>query len=317
MFPLSVIVGVLLVVLLGRALTEPGENTTPYSQFKRYLERDQIAKIEITDTEIIGKIAPCRTTEKSETEKSESEKAKPPIKPTDSGNNVALTGPTKGAPSPVVAKSSAENNRAKESGSAAIAAASSKSSSDSSAPDNDLPVITKTTPFRTFFGDLRNDPDLTKQLAEHHVSFSYSSPSVLLPLIVGYVIPFGLIVVLLFWFTGSLRNASKAVMGFGRTRARVAGDKDTNVKFEDVAGCDEAKYELQEVVDFLKNPLRYTTLGAKIPKGVLLVGPPGTGKTLLSRAVAGEAGVPFFSLSGERICGNVCWRRRRPCARPL
>ena len=76
-------------------------------------------------------------------------------------------------------------------------------------------------------------------------------------------------------------------------------DKNTGVTFADVAGCDEAKVELQEVIDFLKNPDRYRSLGAKIPKGVLLVGPPGTGKTLLARAVAGEAGVKFFSLSGS------------------
>src|SRR3989440_2355672 len=76
-------------------------------------------------------------------------------------------------------------------------------------------------------------------------------------------------------------------------------DKETGVSFQDVAGCEEAKYELQEVVDFLKNPGRYQAIGAKIPKGVLLVGPPGTGKTLLARAVAGEARVPFFSLSGS------------------
>ena len=90
-------------------------------------------------------------------------------------------------------------------------------------------------------------------------------------------------------------------MSFGKSNARLVADKDTGVTFDDVAGCDEAKYELEEVVDFLKNPDRYLALGAKIPKGVLLVGPPGTGKTLLARAVAGEAHVPFFSLSGSEF----------------
>ena len=262
LFPLSIIVGVLLVILMGRAFTEPGENTIPLSQFKRYVARDQISKVEISDTEITGKIAPYRAPEKSDVSKSETGKS--------DADRASLPGK-----------------------SADTATAAPKSSADSSTPtssagDSDLPTITKITPFRTYYGDLRNDPDLVRELGEHHVSYSYTSPSILLPLIVSYILPFALIGLLLFWFTGSLRNASKAVMGFGRTRARVAGDKDTNVKFEDVAGCDEAKYELQEVVDFLKNPLRYTTLGAKIPKGVLLVGPPGTGKTLLSRAVAGE-----------------------------
>src|SRR5262249_22772154 len=86
---------------------------------------------------------------------------------------------------------------------------------------------------------------------------------------------------------------------FGKSKARLVPQQETGVAFNDVAGCDEAKFELQEVVDFLKNPDRYKSLGAKIPKGVLLVGPPGTGKTLLARAVAGEAKVPFFSLSGS------------------
>src|SRR5262249_55977317 len=94
------------------------------------------------------------------------------------------------------------------------------------------------------------------------------------------------------------RAAGEAVMGFGKSRARLAAER-TGVTFADVAGCDEAKYELQEVVDFLKNPDRYRLLGATIPKGVLLSGPPGTRKTLLARAVAGEAGVPFFAISGS------------------
>jgi cell division protease FtsH len=94
-------------------------------------------------------------------------------------------------------------------------------------------------------------------------------------------------------------RAGQAVMNIGKSRARLVADKETGVSFSDVAGCDEAKFELQEVVDFLQNPDHYSELGAKIPKGVLLLGPPGTGKTLLARAVAGEAKVPFFSLSGS------------------
>src|SRR5258706_7729941 len=94
-------------------------------------------------------------------------------------------------------------------------------------------------------------------------------------------------------------RAGQSILSFGKSRARLVAEKETGVTFSDVAGCDEAKYELQEVVDFLKNPDRYKSLGAKIPKGVLLVGPPGTGKTLLAKAVAGEAQVPFFSISGS------------------
>merc|ERR1719504_103806 len=90
-------------------------------------------------------------------------------------------------------------------------------------------------------------------------------------------------------------------MDFGKTKSKFQEVPDTGVLFEDVAGVDGAKLELQEVVDFLKNPDKYTQLGAKIPKGCLLVGPPGTGKTLLAKAIAGEAGVPFFSISGSEF----------------
>ncbi len=108
-------------------------------------------------------------------------------------------------------------------------------------------------------------------------------------------------VLLWVFLSRGLRSAGQSVMSFGKSRARLVADRDTGVTFADVAGCDEAKFELQEVVEFLKNPDRYNALGAKIPKGVLLVGLPGTGKTLLARAVAGEAQVPFFSLSGSEF----------------
>ena len=88
-------------------------------------------------------------------------------------------------------------------------------------------------------------------------------------------------------------------MNFGKSRAKIASPDAKKVTFKDVAGADEEKAELEEIVDFLKQPKRYIEMGARIPKGVLLVGPPGTGKTLLAKAIAGEAGVPFFSISGS------------------
>jgi cell division protease FtsH len=114
----------------------------------------------------------------------------------------------------------------------------------------------------------------------------------------AWILPLGLLV--LFWlYLARGSGIGQAAMSFGKSRARLVADRDIEVSFRDVAGCEEAKAELAEVVTFLRHPERFTSVGAKIPKGVLLVGPPGTGKTLLARAVAGEAGVPFFSLSGS------------------
>ena len=107
-------------------------------------------------------------------------------------------------------------------------------------------------------------------------------------------------IMIFFWmsFMGS-GGGNKGMMNFGKNKAKIFKDGNTKVTFRDVAGLDEEKAELEEIVDFLKNPKKYTDLGARIPKGVLLVGPPGTGKTYISKAVAGEAGVPFFSISGS------------------
>jgi cell division protease FtsH len=145
-----------------------------------------------------------------------------------------------------------------------------------------------------------SDPEFTSLLDEKGVVYSASprGGSTILSLLLNWILPFAIMI--FFWraimskFMGSNSN----VLAFGQNKATVVAEGDIKTRFADVAGVDEAKAELVEVVDFLKNPQKYTEIGGKIPKGVLLVGPPGTGKTLLARAVAGEANVPFFKMSG-------------------
>ncbi len=142
------------------------------------------------------------------------------------------------------------------------------------------------------------DPKLTEELSKAGVKFEGVKPSFISQLFLAWVLPLGIMLLLWTLVARRLGAAGQSVLSFGKSKAKLVAEA-TGVTFNDVAGCDEAKYELHEVVDFLKNPNRYKLLGAKIPKGVLLVGPPGTGKTLLAKAVAGEAKVPFFSLSGS------------------
>jgi len=155
-------------------------------------------------------------------------------------------------------------------------------------------------PFR--FRSIRiEDPKLVEELQAAKVEFSGVRPGVLSHFIWAWLLPIGVIVLLSWLLVRRLGTAGETVLGFAKSRARLIAEKETGVTFDDVAGCDEAKAELVEIVDFLRHADRYQALGAKIPKGVLLLGPPGTGKTLLARAVAGEAKVPFFSLSGSEF----------------
>src|SRR6476646_3347178 len=145
------------------------------------------------------------------------------------------------------------------------------------------------------------DPKLAEELQAKGVKFSGEAVSRWLPDLLGWVLPVLFIVALWGFFFRRMGGAEGGVMSFARSRAKIYADDEVKVKFSDVAGVDEAEDELKEIVEFLKNPKKYTNLGGRIPKGVLLVGPPGTGKTLLARAVAGEAHVPFFSLSGSEF----------------
>ena len=152
---------------------------------------------------------------------------------------------------------------------------------------------------------VQGDDELVKLLEAKKLEYEAVTPSGFGDMIWAWLIPIGLAVV--FWsflmrrLAGGIGQGPQGVMAFGKTRAKIHAESDTGVGFNDVAGIDEAVDELKEIVEFLKTPEKFRRLGGRIPKGVLLVGPPGTGKTLLARAVAGEAGVPFFSLSGSEF----------------
>ena len=153
-----------------------------------------------------------------------------------------------------------------------------------------------------------DDPDLVSRLYEAGTSMEAVEPqkqSILLSLIIGYVIPIAIFIFLGRWLSkkmmSSMGGGPGGAMSFGKSNAKVYVKSSTGIKFTDVAGEDEAKDLLTEIVDYLHNPQRYKEIGASMPKGALLVGPPGTGKTLLAKAVAGEAEVPFFSISGSEF----------------
>ncbi len=153
----------------------------------------------------------------------------------------------------------------------------------------------------TFTTTRIEDPKLVEELDQHGVKYSGEVVSRWLPEVLSWVVPLLLLVALWSFFFRRIGGAEGGVMSFARSKAKIYAEDDVKVSFQDVAGVDEAAQELREIVEFLKTPKKYTSLGGKIPKGVLLVGPPGTGKTLLARAVAGEAKVPFFSLSGSEF----------------
>ena len=153
--------------------------------------------------------------------------------------------------------------------------------------------------FTTYLPD---DPALVERLREHGVVIKAQPDSQGVSPIYGILLnwlPMILIIAVWIFFMRQMQGSSGKAMGFGKSRARLLTEKQGRVTFEDVAGIDEAKEELQEIVEFLRDPQKFQRLGGRIPKGVLLVGPPGTGKTLLARAIAGEANVPFFTISGS------------------
>ena len=159
-----------------------------------------------------------------------------------------------------------------------------------------------TLPVTYYTGIIQNDDALVPLLNEHGVVYAsevIDKSTTILDVIVNWVLPFALIYLVMWFLFRMLMKGGNGMMGVGKSNAKVYVEKETGVTFKDVAGQEEAKESVTELVDFLHNPGKYTKIGAKLPKGALLVGPPGTGKTLLAKAVAGEAKVPFFSLSGS------------------
>ncbi len=143
------------------------------------------------------------------------------------------------------------------------------------------------------------DPDLVKDLQKGNVRFSGSFENKIIRVILEWILPFAIIILIWNLLMRKMGGAPSSVLNFGKSRGKIYGEDEIKITFEDVAGVDEAKEELQEIIEYLRFPQKFLDLGGKIPKGILLVGPPGTGKTLLAKAVAGEAKVPFFSLSGS------------------
>ncbi|MCX5817388.1 MAG: ATP-dependent zinc metalloprotease FtsH [Proteobacteria bacterium] len=144
-----------------------------------------------------------------------------------------------------------------------------------------------------------DDPDIVKDLQKNNIKFSGQYENKFIKAIISWVLPFAIIILIWNLLMRKMGGAPSGILNFGKSRGKIYGEDEIKITFEDVAGVDEAKEELKEIIEYLSTPDKFLNIGGKIPKGILLVGPPGSGKTLLAKAVAGEAKVPFFSMTGS------------------
>jgi len=276
-----------------------GIRTIPYSQFKEYVRNGNVTECSVEQTEIDGtiqlKIAPVS-------------KQTEPIAKTEVNAAPTATQEGKSKPEAAAAKSKgispgaqSEFKNVPQTG--LEEKKSSEVSTQSTPQGNGMTKENQPAPEKGFsFRTVRvDDPGLVPDLERAKVKFTGVAPSFLTEFLWAWILPIALMVVLWVYLSRRMGGVGKSIMSIGSSHAKLAAETEIRVTFDDVAGCEEAKYELQEVVMFLKHSERYQLLGARIPKGILLVGPPGTGKTLLARAVAGETKVPFFSISGSEF----------------
>lgn len=153
---------------------------------------------------------------------------------------------------------------------------------------------------------VRVDPNIAQELEAAKVKYSGIVENTWISTLLSWIVPMAIFFFIWSLLSHRMSQGFGSMMSIGQSKAKIFVEKDIKIGFADVAGVDEAKEELQEIVAFLKDPATHGRLGARIPKGILLVGPPGTGKTLLARAVAGEAGVPFFSITGSEFVAISC-----------
>jgi len=247
--------------------------TIPYSEFKDLAAQGRVADLTIKETEIDGRVLPTPAPERK----------------VNAATPAEANTPAKG-----------ESKTAEEANAVSPAKAPSGTNAVTVSPKTGNGKATTAKPEAYLFRTVRvEDPNLVRDLQKAGIEYTGVRPGFMSQFLWAWVIPIAAMVLLWRFLSRRIGSIGQGIMSFGASKAKVVADKDTGVTFNDVAGCEEAKYELQEVVTFLKSPDRYKALGAAIPKGILLVGPPGTGKTLLARAVAGEAKVPFFLISGS------------------